>query len=116
MPELLVKKEAIKLLQDMGDMDIRETLKFAPTYRTERYTYYSDIELKAYANGDDVNEGIGAKYYLLPVDVLKEQYRDNSAELLESILDAEVLVYHRTGKKFVRVRLAEIVSHVIQTS
>jgi len=109
MPELLVKKEAIKLLQDLGDTDIRETLRFAPTYRTERYRYYATDDLEVYACGSGVKEDIGEKFYLLPIHVLKEHYRDNEAELLERILNAGISAYHRAGKKFVRVPYTKIV-------
>ena len=116
MPELLVKKEAIRLLQDMSDMDFRETLKFAPTYRTERYKYYSADDLTSYATNGDGGEINGEKFYLIPIQVLKEYYRDKEAELLERILDAKVPTYHRAGKKFVRVRYTEIVPCTMKTS
>lgn len=117
MPELLVRKEAARLLHDMGDMDIRETLKFAPIYRTERYTYYSADDLRAYANGNDEKRGIRERNYLLPTHVFKEELRLRSEEDLLKLLDfIDVPTFYRANKKYVRVRYSDIIPDAVNKS
>ena len=117
MPELLVRKEAVKLLQDMADMDFRETLKFAPIYRTERYTYYSADDLRAYANGDDERGGIGERYFLLPIHVFKEELRMRSEDDIRKLLNfIDVPTFCRANKKYVRVRYSDIIPDAVNKS
>nr|WP_321258934.1 hypothetical protein [uncultured Pseudodesulfovibrio sp.] len=116
MPKLLVKKEALKLLQDLGAMDAREDLRTAPVYRTDRYCYYAKSDLADLANGVEVKGGIEKKYFLLPVHIIEEYYPELKKSLLERFIDSRVPVYRRADKEFIRFPYDDVISYVIKHS